>query len=94
MSTIADKLLYLLGTKSLIRNAIIRKGVEVPEGTYFRDYADKILEIETGGGEERFENMAASFIVIEETIDNNIYDLSSSFLEITVEEVPNVPSYN
>ena len=36
------------GTKSAIKDAIIAKGVEVPEGTVFRDYATKIGEIETG----------------------------------------------
>lgn len=36
------------GTKSAIKEAIIAKGVEVPEGTVFRDYATKIGEISTG----------------------------------------------
>ena len=37
------------GTKSAIKDAIVAKGVKVPEGTVFRDYATKIGEIETGG---------------------------------------------
>lgn len=36
------------GTKTAIKDAIIAKGVEVPEGTVFRDYATKIGEIESG----------------------------------------------
>ena len=50
MGTTADKLLYLQGTKSAIKDAIVAKGVTVPVGTTFRDYATKISEITTGGG--------------------------------------------
>ena len=49
MST-ASKLLYLQDTKSAIKDAIIAKGVSVPTGTAFRDYAIKIGEITNGGG--------------------------------------------
>ena len=49
MST-ADKLLYLQDTKSAIKDAIVSKGVTVPTGTAFRDYATKIGEITSGGG--------------------------------------------
>ncbi len=44
MST-ADKLSYLNGTKSAIKQAIIDKGVAVADDTTFREYADKISEI-------------------------------------------------
>ena len=50
MGTIADKLLYLQDTKSAIKDAIVSKGVTVPTGTPFRDYATKIGDITTGGG--------------------------------------------
>ena len=46
----ADKLLYLQDTKVAIKNAIVAKGVTVPTGTTFRDYATKIGKITTGGG--------------------------------------------
>ncbi len=49
MGTTADKLLYLQGTKSAIKDAIVAKGVTVPIGTTFRDYATKIGEITSGG---------------------------------------------
>ncbi len=39
MGTIADKLSYLLETKNQIKQALVDKGVEVPEGTTFRGYA-------------------------------------------------------
>lgn len=49
MGTTADKLAYLAGTKSAIRKAIIDKGVNVPEGTTFRQYASKIASIQDVG---------------------------------------------
>lgn len=50
MGTLADKLSYLDGTKTAIKNAIIAKGVDVEDVDTFRAYADKIGEIEGGGG--------------------------------------------
>lgn len=47
--TIPDKLDSINVTKQAIRQAIADKGVEVPEGTTFYEYAGKIGEIETGG---------------------------------------------
>lgn len=49
MGTTTEKLTYLQGTKDAIKNAIVAKGVEVPEGTTFRAYAEKVGEIEMGG---------------------------------------------
>lgn len=45
MGTTAEKLAYLADTKTAIKDAIIAKGVEVPEVTTFREYADKISQI-------------------------------------------------
>lgn len=45
MGTTADKLAYLIGTKTAIKNAIVAKGVAVPDGTTFRAYAEKIGSI-------------------------------------------------
>lgn len=45
MGTTADKLEYLQGTKAAIKQAIVNKGVAVPDGTTFRGYADKIADI-------------------------------------------------
>lgn len=45
MGTTADKLAYLNGTKTAIKNAIVAKGVAVPDGTTFRQYAEKISDI-------------------------------------------------
>lgn len=50
MGTAADKLNYLLATKEEIRTAIIGRGVAVPDGTTFRQYASLIGSI-AGAGE-------------------------------------------
>lgn len=50
MGTVSDKLAYLQGTKNAIKDAIVSKGVDVPTGTTFREYATKIGNITTGGG--------------------------------------------
>ena len=52
MGTTAEKLAYLADTKTDIKNAIVTKGVEVPEGTTFRGYADLIAGISTGLSDE------------------------------------------
>lgn len=60
MGTTADKLAYLAGTKSAIREAIIAKGVDVPESTTFRAYADKIGEISGGGTGHEYREITVS----------------------------------
>jgi len=45
MGTTADKLVYLSDTKVAIHDAIVAKGVSVPVGTTFREYATKIGSI-------------------------------------------------
>lgn len=50
LKTLEDKLSYAYDTKIAIHDAIVAKGVDIPEGTVFRDYAGKIGEIESGGG--------------------------------------------
>ena len=45
MGTIAEKLTYLNGTKSAIKEAITNKGVAVGSSDTFRSYADKISKI-------------------------------------------------
>lgn len=48
---LVQKLNYLLGTKKLIKQAIINKNVEVSDTDTFRSYADKIGTIKAGGDE-------------------------------------------
>ena len=45
MGTTSEKLNYLKETKTAIKDAIVKEGVEVPDGTTFREYTAKIGEI-------------------------------------------------
>lgn len=45
MGTTVDKLNYLIGTKTAIRDAIVAKGVNVADDDTFRSYSDKIMDI-------------------------------------------------
>ena len=47
-NTTADKLQYLREAKQLIKNAIETMGVTVPSNTPLKEYANKILSIQTG----------------------------------------------
>lgn len=46
--SIDNKLKYLNDTKQLIRQAIVNKGQSITDSTPFRDYVDKITDIQTG----------------------------------------------
>jgi len=48
MGTISDKLTYLNGTKTAIKNAIIEKGGTVGNNDTFRSYANKIRSLPSG----------------------------------------------
>ena len=50
MGTTADKLNYLMGTKTAIKEALVAKGVNVGETDTFRSYASKIAAIPQEGG--------------------------------------------
>lgn len=49
MGTIAEKLNYLMESKTLIENAIKHKGISIDANTPFRELSNKIAQIETGG---------------------------------------------
>lgn len=51
-NTTADKLNYLIATKEAIKQAIVDKGVTVPQDATFRSYATLIGTISGGGGED------------------------------------------
>lgn len=55
MGTTTDKLNHLIATKEAIKKAIVAKGVSVANTDTFRSYADKIGEIQSGGGESSVE---------------------------------------
>ena len=52
MGTTAEKLAYLADTKTAIKDAIVAKGVEVPDEATFRQYANLISGISTGLSDE------------------------------------------
>lgn len=47
MGTVVEKIRYIAGTKSAIRSAIVKRGVEVGDEVTFRAYAEKIAEIQS-----------------------------------------------
>lgn len=51
MGTIADKLNRVLESKSQIKDALISKGVEIPDDTPFRSYPSLVDNIQTGGAD-------------------------------------------
>lgn len=51
MATIAEQLTSLAETKTAIKGAIVAKGVQMADTDTFRSYADKIGQIQAGGGE-------------------------------------------
>ena len=52
MSTIQENLDRIQNAKSAIKNAIIQKGIDVTDTERIETYADKILQIKSGGGTE------------------------------------------
>ena len=74
-NTISDKLEYLEGTKSAIKDAIVAKGVAVSDSDTFRSYADKIGQISGGGGGK---------------INLNDYGLTFAYSSMTQEQYNNI----
>lgn len=60
-NTISDKLEYLEGTKSAIKDAIVAKGVAVEDTATFRSYAYKIGQISGGGGKINLNDYGLTF---------------------------------
>ena len=50
MSTLQENLDRIKNAKSAIKNAIIQKGIDVTDTEKIETYADKILQIKSGGG--------------------------------------------
>ena len=95
MST-ADKLLYLQGTKSAIKDAIVAKGIDIPNGTPFREYATKIGDITAGTtGSEIADTWVrpAEWLALPDNVDgvqkvsilNAVFDTDSEFVAMIFE---------
>ena len=68
---IPDKLDSIMTTKQAIHDAIVAKGVEVPEGTTFREYADCVHQIRSEqivSGHVTIEQVGTSSIPIDGTL--------------------------
>ena len=52
MSTLQENLDRIKNAKSAIKDAIIQKGIDVTDTEKIETYADKILQIKSGGGAE------------------------------------------
>ena len=88
MGTIADKLLYLNGTKSAIFNAISATGISIPSDSTFRQYADYISQltyvppVTTGSlsvGSTVYLNENSSpvpYLVVHQGLPSSLYDSS------------------
>lgn len=63
-NTTADKLNYLIATKEAIKQAIVDKGVTVPQDATFRSYATLIGTISGGGGGEDLDTEIAELEAI------------------------------
>ena len=61
----STKLEYLNETKNIIKEAIIEKGQAVTDEDTFRDYAQRILDIETGTGMDTSDATAAANDILE-----------------------------
>lgn len=81
MGTIGDKLTYLEETKTAIKNAIIEKGVEVSESIEFREYANKIKEIQGASSDNIFQ--AIKFDVKSSDLEDVQTYQTDTFNEIT-----------
>lgn len=51
------KLSYLLETKTLMKQAIIEKGISIEDSDSFRSYVDKIADISGGANEEELRDI-------------------------------------
>lgn len=89
MGTTTEKLTYLQGTKDAIKNAIVAKGVEVPEGTTFRGYAEKVGEISDGT------SVVKAQILINHEKDFSVQAINEKgeFYVVTYEDVAAPESY-
>lgn len=95
MATIAEQLTSLANTKTAIKDAIVAKGVSVADTDTFASYADKIGQIETGGGGEVV-NKTKFGMTIDELLGDvdadGVYTLPTTPLSINLSGVKSVPA--
>ena len=79
-SSMLDKLYYLEVTKEEIRNALIDKGLEVPNDLTFREYANLIRNIGSESG--LINTKLLERIMLEDIKINNINTSDNVLIEI------------
>lgn len=83
MGTTAEKLEYLNATKSAIKDAIVSKGVDVPESIPFRQYAEKVQQI-SGGPKQVIYDRGLKYNSGILSIDETVAPGFDSFTQITL----------
>ena len=92
MGTIADKLTYLNGTKTAIKEAIKAKGVTVTDTDTFRSYATKIGEI-SGGGAPATKYGCSIDNFLGNVDANGAYQIPTEPFVLDLSSVKSLPSY-
>lgn len=92
MGTIADKLTYLNGTKTAIKEAIEAKGVTVTDTDTFRSYATKIGEI-SGGGAPATKYGCSLDNLLGNVDANGKYQVPTEPFTLNMSSVKSLPAY-
>ena len=92
MGSIADKLTYLNGTKTAIKEAIVAKGVTVTDADTFRSYATKIGEI-SGGGAPATKYGVSIDTWLGDVDENGVYQIPTEPFTLDLSSIKSLPRY-
>lgn len=92
MATVAEQLQQLNDTKSAIKTAISNRGVAVADTDTFRSYADKIGEIQGGGGAPATKFGVSIDNILGDVDANGNYIEPSEPVEASLAGIKNVPA--
>ena len=86
MSTLQENLDRIKNAKSAIKDAIIQKGIEVTDTEKIETYADKILQIKSGGGTTEIPEFDPDGPLTFYRLD----DIGDSYVSLGPNELPNI----
>ena len=86
MSTLQENLDRIKNAKSAIKDAIIQKGIEVTDTEKIETYADKILQIKSGGGTTEIPEFDPDGPLTFYRLD----DVGDSYVSLGPNELPNI----